>query len=114
MAKRITADSFEGQTRITNASTTGSYAIDWAAGHVWDLTLTGATTLTNSNLPTGTNTKVIELLVTGAFALTFPAIWTALPSSQAYDGAKLNHIVVSCINGTTSSEKIYYSNETTT
>ncbi len=100
--------------RITNATTTGSYSVDWNAGDVWDLTLTGATTITDTNLPSGTNTKVIEFLVTGSFGLTLPAYWTALPSSQAYDGAKLNHIVVSCINGTTSSEKIYYSNETTT
>lgn len=100
--------------RITNATTTGSYAIDWNAADVWDLTLTGATTITDTNLPTGTATKVIEFLITGAFGLTLPAYWVALPSSQAYDGAKLNHIVISCIRGTSGSELVYYSNETTT
>jgi hypothetical protein len=100
--------------RITNATTTGSYAVDWNAADVWDLTLTGATTITDTNLPTGTATKVIEFLITGAFAWTPPAYWDELPSSQAYDGAKLNHVVITCINGTTSSEKIYYTNETTT
>lgn len=100
--------------RITNATTTGSYAVDWNAADVWQLTLTGATTITDTNLPTGTATKVIEFLITGAFAWTPPAYWVELPSSQAYDGAKQNHVVISCINGTTSSELVYYSNETTT
>ena len=100
--------------RITNATTTGSYSVDWNAADVWQLTLTGATTITDSNLPTGAATKVIEFLVTGAFGITFPAYYVALPSSQAYDGAKLNHIVISCIRGTGGSELVYYSNETTT
>jgi len=97
--------------RITNATTTGSYAIDWAAADVWELTLTGATTLTDTNLPTGTATKVIEFLITGAFAWTPPAYWDALPSSQAYNGAVWNHVVISCIKGTASSERVLYSNE---
>jgi len=97
--------------RITNATTTGSYAIDWNAADVWQLTLTGATTITDTNLPTGTATKVIELVVKGAFAITLPAYWEATPASGAYTGAKWNHFVVSCIVGTTSSEKVIYSNE---
>jgi len=97
--------------RITNATTTGSYAIDWNAAEVWQLTLTGATTITDTNLPTGTATKVIELVVKGAFAITLPAYWEATPSSGTYTGAKWNHFVVSCIIGTTSSEKVIYSNE---
>lgn len=97
--------------RITNATTTGSYAIDWNAADVWQLTLTGATTITDTNLPTGTATKVIELMVKGAFAITLPAYWEATPASGTYTGAKWNHFVISCINGTTSSEKVIYSNE---
>ena len=97
--------------RVTNASTTGSYAVDWTAGDVWQLTLTGATTITDTNLPTGTATKVIELVVKGSFAITLPAYWEATPSSGTYDGTKWNHFVISCVNGTTSSEKVIYSNE---
>jgi len=97
--------------RITNATTTGSYAIDWNAADVWQLTLTGATTITDSNLPTGTATKVIELMVKGAFSITLPAYWEATPSSGAYTGVKWNHFVISCIVGTASSEKVIYSNE---
>jgi len=97
--------------RITNATTTGSYAVDWSAADVWQLTLTGATTITDSNLPTGTATKVIELVVKGAFGITLPAYWEATPASGTYDGSKWNHFVISCIVGTTSSEKVIYSNE---
>lgn len=100
--------------RVTNATTTGSYAIDWNAGDVWRLTLTGATTITDTNLPTGTATKVIELVVNGSYAITFPVYWEAKPSSQAYLGTKKNHIVISCIIGTAASELVYYSNEVST
>jgi hypothetical protein len=110
----VLANSQPKGVRVTNASTTGSYAVDWNVADVWQLTLTGATTITDTNLPTGTATKVIEFLITGAFAWTPPAYWDELPSSQSYDGAKLNHVVITCINGTGSSELIYYTNETTT
>jgi hypothetical protein len=96
-------------TRLT-ASITGATNLDWSTDNtVFDYTLTGATTLANLNLPTGTQTKVIELIVRGDFALTLPATWTALPNNDAYDGTVDNHIVVTCINGTTSSEIILYS-----
>ena len=114
VVEKITLASSKLGTRTTNATTTGSYPVDWNAGDVWDLTLTGATTITDTNLPSGTNTKVIEKKITGSFALILPLYWTALPSSQAYDGTKINHIVVTCINGTPGSEIVYYSNETTT
>jgi len=97
--------------RVTNAATTGSYAVDWNAAEVWQLTLTGATTITDTNLPTGTATKVIELMVKGAFSITLPAYWEATPASGAYTGTKWNHFVISCIVGTAASEKVIYSNE---
>ena len=88
-------------TRLTNASVSGSTPLDWDSYKVFEFTLTGATTLTDLNLPTGTETKVIELVITGDFVLTLPAYWEALPSNDAYDGTVRNHIVVSCINGDT-------------
>jgi len=100
--------------RITNATTTGAYALDWNAADVWELTLTGATVISDTNLPTGTATKVIELIVKGAFSITLPAYWEATPASEAYTGAKWNHYVVSCINGTAASERVIYSNEVLT
>ncbi len=97
--------------RVTNTTTTGTYNIDWNSGDVFQLTLTGTTTLVDLNLPTGTSTKVIELMIKGSFSWTPPSYWEAVPSSQTYNGAKWNHVIVSCINGTSSFQKVIYSNE---
>jgi hypothetical protein len=118
-----TVDSVNGQTgvvvlaeddvkgvRITaNVATT--YAIDWNAGSVFELTMTADTTFSDSNLPTTTKTQVIEVVLNGNFAATLPAYWEALPSNDSYLGTVRNHIVVSCIVGTTSSEDVLYSLE---
>lgn len=98
-----------GGTRLT-ASIAGSTNLDWSTtNEVFVYTLTGATTIVDTNLPTGTNTRVIQLIITGDEALTLPATWTGLPNNDNYDGTTLNHITVSCINGNTSSELIIYS-----
>lgn len=96
-------------TRLTNASVTGIQTLDWDLYKVFDFTLTGNTTITDTNLPTGVDTKVIEKTVSGDFTLTFPAYYTPFPSNDAYDGTKDNHIVITCINGTAASEIVYYS-----
>ena len=78
---------------VTNATVTGSYAIDWS-NDVWDLTLTGNTTLTESNLPATGKTKTITLNISGNFALTYPAGWTS-KITGAYSGtATLNTITI--------------------
>jgi hypothetical protein len=97
--------------RLDNATVTGSTNLDWSAYKVFKFTLTGTTTLVDVNLPTGTATEVIEMVIGGNFTLNIPAYWTALPSNDAYDGTGLNHLVISCVNGTTSSEEVYYSLE---
>jgi len=77
-----------------NATTTGTYNLDYALYECWNLTLTGATTLTESNLPTsGTNSKVILLNVTGDFALTYPANWST-NIIGTYLGTATNTIVI--------------------
>ena len=78
-----------------NLTTTGSQDIDWSLYGTWNLVLTGITTLTESNLPTGTATKTITLYVTGDFALTLPAGWVV--KSGVYDGTVDNQIVVEFI-----------------
>lgn len=103
-----TEETFTG-TRLTNASVSGSTAIDWNANKVFEFTLTGNTTITDSNLPTGTGTKVIEMVIDGDFTLTVPAYWEPMPGNDDYDGTLRNHLVVSCINGTASSEDVLYS-----
>jgi hypothetical protein len=97
--------------RLTNATVTGSTNLDWSAYKVFKFTLTGTTTLVDVNLPTGTATEVIEMVIGGNFTLNIPAYWTALPSNDTYDGTGLNHLVISCVNGTSSSEEVYYSLE---
>ena len=96
--------------RVT-ANVSGTYAIDWNAGSVFVLTMTANTTFSFSNLPTGVNSKIINVLITGAFVPTFPGIATLKPSTDVYTGAKLNQYTINCINGTAESEMIYYHNE---
>lgn len=79
---------------ITNASVTGTYNIDYSAGDVWDLTLTGNTTLTESNAPGSGTTKTITLEVSGNFTLSYPSSWTS-KITGAYSGtATLNTITI--------------------
>lgn len=78
---------------VTNSSVTGSYNIDWN-NDVWALTLTGNTTLTESNLPGSGHTKTITLQISGNFTLSYPSDWTDFISGS-YDGATaLNTITV--------------------
>ena len=81
---------------VENLNVSGTYDIDYSFD-TWNLVVTGATTFTESNLPTsGTNTKAITLIVTGEFAITFPAGWTTNIVGE-YDGAVRNNIVVEFI-----------------
>ena len=99
----------EGNSLRLTQSITGATDLDWADDDVIVYTLTGASTLTDINLPQGTNTDIKEFLVTGNFALTLPVAWTPLPNNDTYDGTTANHIVVSCINGNSGNEIIIYS-----
>jgi len=96
--------------RVT-ANVSGTYAIDWNAGSVFVLTMTANTTFSFSNLPTGVNSKIITVILTGAFVPTFPVIATLKPATDVYNGAKLNQYTINCVNGTPASEMIYYHNE---
>ena len=81
--------------------------INWSLGISYKhTTLTGAITFTDSNLPTGTDTKCITLDIDGDFAITFPAYYVS--KGGTYDGTVMNRIVIDCINGTASSEEVYY------
>lgn len=96
-------------TRLT-ANISGATDLDWGTtNQVFEYTLTADASLSDVSLPQGVNTKVIELLVTGDFVLTIPSTWTALPNNDAYNGLIENHIIVSCINGNSGTEKIIYS-----
>jgi len=96
--------------RVT-ANVSSTYAIDWNAGSAFVLTMTANTTFSFANLPTGVNSKIITVIITGAFVPTFPGIATLKPATDVYAGAKLNQYTINCINGTAASEMIYYHNE---
>ena len=81
--------------------------IDWSLGIEFTKTLTAAITLTDSNLPTGTDTKCIVLYITGEYAITTPSYWKK-HGTGAYDGTKINLFVIDCLNGTSASEDVKY------
>ncbi len=89
-------------TRITNATTTGTYTLNHALANDWKLTLTGATVIDESNLPTGTDTIEFTMKVTGNFGLTVPAYWTVL--GDAYDGTIWNFFTVQIHKGDATQE----------
>jgi hypothetical protein len=95
------------KTRVT-ANVATSYAIDHSLGNVFELTMTGATTFTDSNLPTGTDTKDFIIVLDGNFVPTWNVYYEATPASDPYDGTVRNLIIVSVINGTGSSEDVIY------
>ena len=83
---------------IENTNVSGSYDIDWSLASNWELTLTAATTLTESNLPSVGFEKTITLYVSGDFAFTLPIGWVVV--SGVYDGVNGSQIVVQVRNNT--------------
>tara|TARA_R110000772_G_scaffold62137_1_gene139621 strand:+ start:24431 stop:26254 length:1824 start_codon:yes stop_codon:yes gene_type:complete len=83
--------------KYTVASVITAANIDWNFD-THRITMTGATTFTDTNLPTsGTNTKVITIYMDGNFVPTWPAGWTTYVTGT-YDGTVLNQIVVEFIS----------------
>jgi len=81
-------------------------AIDWSLGSEFTKTLAANLTITDSNLPTGTDTKCIAAHLTGEFTVAVPAYW--VNKGGTYEGAKSNMYVIDCLNGTTASEVVNY------
>jgi hypothetical protein len=77
---------------LPQTNITGSYALNWSLYEVWDLILTGNSTLTNSNLVNG---KTIKILISGSFTLNLTAFNSV---KGTYNGAIKNLIVASNIN----------------
>jgi len=78
-------------------SITGTFNIDWNAYSNWDLTITGNTTLTQTNIPTTGKEKTITIYVVGDFALTLPTEWV-VKNGGAYNGVNGSQIVVQSWN----------------
>jgi hypothetical protein len=96
-------------TQRLDASIVSFTNLDWSAEDAIVYTLIGTSSLLDINLPSGTDTKIKELYVTGDFSLSLPSTWIALPSNDFYAGKVWNHIVISCINGNIGQEIIIYS-----
>lgn len=82
---------------ITNGAVTGTYNLDYSNFATQYLTLTGNTTLTQSNLPSSDEVRTVSLYVTGNYTLALPAAWNGKVKSGVYDGTKLNLIIVQVI-----------------
>lgn len=78
-------------------SITGTFNIDWNAYSNWDLTITGNTTLTQTNIPITGKEKPITIYVVGDFALTLPTEWV-VKNGGTYDGVNGSQIVVQIWN----------------
>jgi hypothetical protein len=78
-------------------SITGTFNIDWDAYSNWDLTITGNTTISQTNTPIASKEKTITIYVLGDFALTLPTEWV-VKNSGVYDGVNGSQIVVQSWN----------------
>lgn len=93
--KKFVEDNLYSYDRLyEDATVSGTQDLDYSLYEVFNFTLTGITTLTESNLPTsGTYSKVILINITGNYALTYPANWST-NISGTYDGTVNNTIAV--------------------
>jgi hypothetical protein len=81
---------------FTTAAAIAASDVDFSTAQVFTKTLTGATTLTFSNVSTG---MVKDLVITGNFTLTLPAS-TKIVAGE-YDGTVSNLIQIVATNGAT-------------
>jgi uncharacterized membrane protein len=84
-----------------------TYTIDWNTASVFDLTMLADTTFSFSNLPTGTDTKIITIYLTGNYTPTFPTEATE-ESGDPYNGTINNRVTIDCVNGNQGTEKIFF------
>jgi len=87
--KNLDTDKADKDRLLENATVTGTYNLDYNAYELWNLTLTGTTTFTESNL----HPKTILIRCTGNFALTFPSGWST-DITGIYTGTVQNLIAV--------------------
>jgi len=80
-------------------SLTGT-SIDWSIGGVYYKSISGATTLTDSNLPSSGQTQTIELeLDWSTGTVTFPAAWDWGDAGVPALTAGKNRILATCRDG---------------
>jgi len=80
--------------------------IDWAEGvDVYTKTITAPLIITDANLPSGDKTKLITVIISGAFTVTLPAyyVW----KGGVADGIS-DKYVFDCINGSAGEKRVEY------
>ncbi|SEH05269.1 hypothetical protein [Candidatus Venteria ishoeyi] len=104
-----TQTALDNISKITRVDMGTSNAIDWSGTNGTFLrdTLTGNVTLTDSNLPQGTDTKPITLYVNpSTFSISVPSYWEFM--SGTAEASVVNEFTIECINGNSGSELVRY------
>src|SRR5690606_16174306 len=73
-----------------NVAATGTLTLDLSLYAMFNIGMTGNTTIVETNAPTTLKTFIRQYRVTGLHTFTRPGSWVALPNSEAYDGTKIN------------------------
>lgn len=89
---------------LTNATVITTQDLDWDAYSGFILTMTGATTFSDVDLPATPNETQISILMTGDFAATFPAYYKF--RGDTYDGTVWNYLAIECKDNTGASEQV--------
>ena len=77
--------------------------IDWSTGAIFTKTIEETTAFTFANLQLN---KVITVMVTGEYTLSFPAYCKRI--SGVYDGTVSNYIQFHCVNAGSGTEEVWY------
>ena len=83
-------------TAVTATGVTGTYNLNYDTADTYDLTLTGATTLTETNAPATNTSQTLFIFATGG-DITLPTTGTNFVTGT-YDGAENNWIVIKYFN----------------
>ena len=94
--------------RVLEPNLTGlaTYAIDYSLAETFFLAITQATSLTELNLPSAGESKVITIHVSGNFALTYPAGWDTNITGAYTAGTGLTTITVEYVATSTPFYKV--------
>ena len=87
-----------------DATVTTTKNIDWLTYATFEYIMTGATTFSDINLPTGDKTDNITIVMSGDFVATFPSYWEF--GGDAYDGTVENTLACEVVDGDTSNERV--------
>ncbi len=100
----ISIDDVDLDVEFSARTTLISGQIDWSVGAIFKLTLIATTSITFVNYSTSLN-KVITILATGDYSLSFPSNVKII--SGAYDGKVMNYIQIHCVENVKDKEEFW-------